>query len=41
MLIWGTGCLTAEVIGKYINSDKIEGFIDNNPNIHEFMVGGS
>lgn len=35
--IWGTGRLTGMVIGRFINLEDIEGFIDNNENKSEFM----
>ena len=35
--IWGTGRLTGMVVGRWISIDRIEGFIDNNESINEYM----
>lgn len=37
LLIWGTGRLTGKVVGPIISMDSIEGFVDNNENIKEYM----
>lgn len=35
--VWGTGRLVGKVIGRYIKTDVIEAFIDNDKNKHEYM----
>lgn len=35
--IWGTGRLVGNVIGRYIDIDTIEGFIDNDKTKREYM----
>lgn len=37
MLVWGTGRLVGKVVGKYIESDQITAFIDNDKNKKEYM----
>lgn len=35
--IWGTGRLVGKVVGKYIDIESVEGFIDNNRSKREYM----
>lgn len=35
--IWGIGRLTGKIVGRYISLDEIEGFIDNNEQVKEFL----
>lgn len=37
LYIWGTGRLVGKVIGRYIDIDAVEGFIDNDKNKKEYM----
>lgn len=37
LFIWGTGRLAGKVVGRYIDIEKIEGFIDNNKKQREYM----
>ena len=37
IFIWGTGILTGKVVGKHVDIDKIEAFIDNNKSILEYI----
>lgn len=35
--IWGTGRIAGKVVGRYIDINEIEGFIDNDQSKHEYM----
>lgn len=35
--IWGTGRLAGKVIGRYVDIDEVEGFIDNDKSKAEYM----
>lgn len=35
--IWGCGRLTGKILGRYIALEDVEGFIDNNITIKEYM----
>lgn len=37
IFVWGTGRLAGKVIGRYIDIENIEGFIDNDKNKREYM----
>ncbi len=37
IFVWGTGRLAGKVIGRHIDVEKIEAFIDNNKSIREYM----
>ena len=37
LYIWGTGRLAGNIVGRYINLDNIEAFIDNNSDRKEFV----
>ncbi len=35
--VWGTGRLAGKVVGKWVKPEEIEGFIDNNADVREYM----
>ena len=37
LYVWGTGRLVGKVIGKYIQLDDVEGFIDSNKKADAYM----
>ena len=37
LYIWGTGRLVGKVVGRYIDIEDVEAFIDNNANKKEYM----
>lgn len=37
LYVWGTGRLVGKVIGKYVQLDKVDGFIDSNKKTDEYM----
>ena len=37
IFVWGTGRLAGKVIGKYVDLNSIEGFVDNNRDKKEYM----
>ena len=37
IFVWGTGRITGNVVGRWIDLGNVLGFIDNNPNIEEYL----
>lgn len=37
LYIWGTGRLVGKVVGRYVDINKVEAFIDNNRGKIEYM----
>lgn len=37
ILIWGTGRLVGKVVGRYIDIERVSGFIDNDSTKTEYM----
>ncbi len=37
ILVWGTGRLVGKVVGRWVALEDVTAFIDNNPNMTEYM----